>query len=306
MERERIDKGGKRIMREFRLQELSAVDRPAQVHAKLTLMKRDDNSKGDEMSKREQVTVEDLQLQLDEEITKSATASATAKEELDKANVDLEAARAEIEALKAKPSKDEEELLEGKDEKARKEFMALSKADRDKQIAARKVELEKIKKNDEVLAVEGVGEVRKSIVGEQQFAVFKVQQERFEKQEQELAAERDLRKRTQLTKVVTDEYDALPGKTVEKVEVLLAVEKMDEEARKTLNTMLAAGNKAIGAAFTTMGHNGEARKQAAGDFMKKVDEIRTTEKCGHQEAMQKARRLHPELFQVYQGEQTLN
>lgn len=278
--------GGRRIMRQFRLQELSAVDRPAQMHAKMTLMKRDDgdpnaNPKGDVMEKNDQVSVEDLQKKLDEEVTKAAALTA-----------ELEAAKAELVTEKAKPDKDEEDFIATvKDEEKTKKFLALSKDERKKV-------MEEAKKNDEVLTIEGV-EIRKSVVGTAQFAVMKSQHDRLTKQERDLAVERDLRKRAELAKVVADEYDNLPGETEKKVDVLAAIGKLDEDVTKTLATMLAAGNKAISAAFDTVGHKGEAKK-SAGDFMKRVNEIRVEDKCSNQEAMQKARQLHPDLFAAYQ------
>ncbi|RWD51234.1 MAG: hypothetical protein EOS25_13920 [Mesorhizobium sp.] len=41
MERIRVEKR-RRVMTEFAISELSAVDRPAQQHARMTIMKRDD------------------------------------------------------------------------------------------------------------------------------------------------------------------------------------------------------------------------------------------------------------------------
>jgi hypothetical protein len=297
MEREKIDKGtGRRIMREFRLQELSAVDRPAQQHAKMILMKRDDsNPEGDDMDKKVEVK-EDAPVTIDD-LTKTIS-ELTVK--LEKSESDRVKAESDLATEKAKLDPDDEEYAGKLDPDSRKAFIALTSKERKAKIGEAKKAAEKA---DEIMTIEGVGEIRKSVVGESQFAYMKTQQERLAKQEKELAAERDLRKRAELTKVVTDEYDNLPGELEKKVDVMKAVDDLPEEARKTLTTMLTAGNKAIGAAFTSFGHNGEARKRSAEDFMKKVEEVRILDKCSNQDAMQKVRKLHPDLFLAYQGQQ---
>lgn len=288
----RIEKGTgggtprRRIMEAFKLRELSAVDRPAQQHAKMTLMKRDSSESENATKKGTDMTQEEMQKKLDAEVAKSA--ELTTK---------LEKAEADLAALKAKEYEmDEEEAAAAAlmDEKSKKSFEAMSKADR-------KAHLAELRKNDEVLKVEGVGEIRKSLVGETQFAVFKAQQTRIEKAEAEAAKQAELAKRADLRKSIeTGVLKNLPGEVDAVVDAMKAIGDLDPTIGKTINTMLEAGAKAIGAAYTSLGHAGEAKK-AAGDFLKKVDEIKTAEKCSHQDAMVKARKDHPELFAAYQS-----
>jgi myosin heavy subunit len=420
MERERIEKG-RRIMRSFKLNELSAVDRPAQAHARKTLMKRDSSAevekivgfmkayldpcegarpfvdfvsasadqdkywramsvasdqlsgldsslrsiigdrnmvsadkesamrnsvedflasirgkmpevedalmkvipddpteldklaKGARSMAREQITIEDLQKKFDDEVAKSVKLVAdlettkndlkTATAALTKSTADIEALKAEAEKAKSKMPADEEEYAASmKDDKAQKAFREMAPE-------ARKAAMAKAKADDEVLKVEGVGEIRKSVVGEAQFALFKAQQVQNETIRKDLDAERDLRKRAELTKSVeTGFMKDFTGKTDDKVDVLKAIESItDEKVRKNLTDMLETGAKAVKAAFTTLGHGGQGSldpdvKKAADDFMAKVTEIKRAEKCSHMEAMQKAQKEHPALFKAYQGE----
>jgi hypothetical protein len=53
------------------------------------------------------------------------------------------------------------------------------------------------------------------------------------------------------------------------------------------------------AAFATVGTS--YGKAASADFSKRVSEIRARDNCSNREAMQKARREHPEAFAEYQG-----
>lgn len=134
----------KRIMRAFKLNEISAVDRPAQAHAKVVLMKRDDDAK-----KRFLKLIEDqLDEASDEQLDKfleaiDPTETVMTNEEFEKAvdaavnkatNELLESTHKEIAKLQAelaiaKSRMSDEELPfhdSIKDEEARKEFRELA------------------------------------------------------------------------------------------------------------------------------------------------------------------------------------
>jgi len=163
------------------------------------------------------------------------------------------------------------------------------------------------KKNDETLTING-REFKKSAVGEEAFAILKAQAEETEvlrtqvtKTTEDLAKERDARRMGELTKRATDELGHLPGTPEEKAGVLKALDEMPEECRTTIEAMFKAGEGAMVHAFNTLGtQQGDVRK-AAGDFKKRVAEVKSRDNCTESEAMAKARKEYPEEFKASQG-----
>lgn len=420
VERVRLRAGKKRIMREFSIDEISAVDRPAQAHARMTLMKRSGNdvnkddygapqaivqevqaltfdevlaeqgareaacqvkdniyarwwalqrsfetiaaddevspqdkvssmqdslrqfiaslaeesktiaeavtkslsavpalaellnpdgnsSEGDtEMTAAEKKQLEELQKQV-EDLTKKleaassddpAAKAAELQQALDEATAKVEElteklATSEDEAAKARMSPEEREFMTTLDKEGKGKFLAMSADERKK---AMKKSLD----NDETVLVGG-HTVRKSAVGEAQFAIIKAQQDELAKQADELRKEREAREAAQLTKRAEDELSHMPGETAEKVTVLHAIEKMDEAPRVALTKMLAVGDKAVAAAYDTIGHRGDKARKSAEDFKKRIAEVAARDKISKSEAMAKARAEFPEEFEAYQN-----
>jgi hypothetical protein len=102
--------------------------------------------------------------------------------------------------------------------------------------------------SDEVLKV-GDLEIRKSAVGDANFAIFKAQQ-------QEIAKERDAREILEFTKMAETLYPTLPGEPIAKAQALRAMQKLGENERKALETMLKSGNDARKATFREIGGSG--------------------------------------------------
>lgn len=113
--------------------------------------------------------------------------------------------------------------------------------------------------------------------------------------------ERELRETAELTKRADDVLKSFSGKTEDKVEVLRAISKMDEGPRAELEKMLAAGGKAIAAAFETIGHQQGDISKSGADFEKRVSEIVARDKCTKTEALRKARVEDPAAFEAYQS-----
>lgn len=221
-----------------------------------------------------------LKKQIEELTAKVATAETERDTALEKAKMSDE-------------EKDYEESLE--DDEKKKAFRALAPD-------ARKAEMKKRSDNDETVTIEGQT-IRKSQVGDAPFAIFKAQADRITKQEKELAAERDLRKRAELTKRAQDEVPNLPGTDDEKIDVLKAVDGLDEKVRDTITKMLKAGNDSAKLAFEKVGHRG-VNKGTDGDpaeFEKRVDEIASRDRISKNDAMGKARKEYPKAFEVYQA-----
>lgn len=159
--------------------------------------------------------------------------------------------------------------------------------------------------------VEGADEIIK--VGEKSFAKSKVGADAFEMmkaQQAEIVKERDERIVAQMEKRAGDEMPLLPGTAGEKALVLKALMGVPEAVRKTAESMLTAGEKAIKSAFVPAGIPGGVRSPEASasastlakarvDFMTKVSEIKARDKSSRTAAMQKAQIEFPDLWKMY-------
>lgn len=272
----------RREMQEFKITELSGVDRPAQAHAKMTIMKRADP--------------------LDEEdLNKGARNMPDDNKELEGLQKQVAELTAKLEA--ATKAQSDAEFLAKMDGKEKAWFETLSDDEKEK---ARKCSPEeraammnKALASDEVVKIDGV-EIRKSAVGDAQFTLLKQTSERMAAIEKSAAADREALAKATFEKRAEDEFGHLPGDKVAKGALLKAVNELPEEVRSTLDTMLKAGEKAIVSAFNSIGTRGDLAKKAAGDFSKRVDEIAARDKINKTAALQKARKEYPEEFKVYQ------
>lgn len=237
---------------------------------------------------------------------KIAVDASKAAEELTAKLNDATAKLAEInaklgeETTKAAMSDEEKAHLATLSGKAKMEFMTASSAER-------KAMMSKSAEGDETITVEGQT-VSKRAVGDAQFAIIKSQAAKIAANAEEIAKERTARENAEYTKRADAELKHLPGETMLKVKALRLIEKADAEVKEVIGKMLMAGDKAISAAYGTLGgrggdditKNGDDAKKA---FSKRVDEIQAADKTlSPAEALQKARRDYPEEFKAYQGQ----
>lgn len=147
------------------------------------------------------------------------------------------------------------------------------------------------------------GEVfSKRQVGNNLFTVLKSQQDRIDELAKSAQEEKDLRELLEFAKVAEDNLQHLPGTIEQKAGLLKSLNKsLDNDERALISKMLHAGNGGVGAAFKTLGSRGDEVKKAAGNFTKRIDEIRGRDSCTRTEAMQKARKEFPDEFAAYQG-----
>lgn len=224
------------------------------------------------------------------ELTAKVTAEETARKAAEGVAADAE--------KRSKMSDDEKSYMDRlKDDKSKKSFLDMAPE-------ARKAEIAKAASGDETITVNGT-EVRKSVVGETQFAIIKSQQDQIDKQAKNLAEEKDRRETAEYTKRAEDELSELPGENVAKAKVLKAIDSMEKDAKEALQTMLKAGAAAMKAAFTRLGHGGgpvdKSVTEAAQSFEKHINEIATRDKVGKDVAMQTARKEYPKEFEAYQA-----
>jgi polyhydroxyalkanoate synthesis regulator phasin len=141
---------------------------------------------------------------------------------------------------------------------------------------------------DEVITVGGA-ELRKSAAGEANFSVAKA-----------LADERDMAK---IEKRAETEFGHVAGTVAEKALVLKAAQTMTEDARKALDAILTSAETMAKGAFGRIGGGAGPSAtvaKAAEEFDGKVAEIAKRDGISQPEAMTKARREHPELFDAMQ------
>lgn len=234
--------------------------------------------------------------ELQDELTAATAKAEEAAAKVEKAEADAaEAAKAAAaELVKASMSDVEKDYFATLDKAGKDKFMDMDEEDRKK-------ESKKSLDNDEVLEVAGRS-IRKSIVGDDQFAVIKHQQEESVQLNKALTEERDRRVTVELTKKAETDLSHMPGTTEEKVAALKVLGDMDAEARKALETMLAAGDKAVSAAFKTIGHgDGSKGDPDAAAFSKRISEVKKRDECTQNEALAKAREEFPEEFKAYQN-----
>lgn len=254
----------KRILKEFQINEISVVDRPAQKGAKMTIMKRDETAEflgkninsEDNMSEKTK-TVEELTANL-ETVTKSVT---ELTEKLAKAEAERE------EAVKiSKMSDSEKTFMEKMDGKDKKDFMDMSPEDRKKK-------MDGMKKNDETVTVEGQT-ISKSEVGDAQFAIFKAQAEKIAKAEDRIAKAEETAALAILEKRASDEFGNLPGTDAEKAVMLKALSTLDKSVSENIETILKAANEANAGAFENIGKkNGTVEDTVEAKIEKRAKEI---------------------------------
>lgn len=177
-------------------------------------------------------------------------------------------------------------------------------ADLTKRAEAAEAEVQKLKdaeiaKNDEVITVGGK-EIRKSKMDPEAFAVIKAQADDLAKRDDEI----ELGK---FQKRAEDEFGNLPGEPVAKAKALRAVSKLDEETRKTIETMLKSGNETVGKGMKEIGGNGGDPKdgltKAETQIDAKAKEIAKRDSVTYEAAYTKALDENPDLYKQYQDEQ---
>jgi hypothetical protein len=228
--------GTRRIMRAFKMSEISAVDRPAQIGARATILKRDDRSPPDGsllLSKG----IEDM-------------TEAEVKKMIDDA---VKAATADIAKLNAPTEAQITERINT----AVSTAVAKAQADTRTEMEAEFKKREEIAKGDEILKDSDGNEIRKSVVGEGTFKFIKAQADKIE-----IAA---------FEKRAGDEIPHLPGTTTLKARCLRVVSKIDDkEVREGLEAMLKGGSAAVKTMTVSKGHDLPAEVTNAEDGIDKL------------------------------------
>lgn len=276
----------KGIIRTLTLREISAVDNPAQEHARVVIMKRA-GEEGATMTKEEE---DKLKKDL------SDTQAALAARDSEKAALAAQNAELAVMATLSDEEKDHHKSLSKEDGAA---FLKKSASERGQIIIAKKA-------GEEILKVDGK-EIRKSVVGADMFAILKSQQAAIEANRVALEKANKEAQTATLRKRAGDELAKLPGTEDEKVEILRSIDAIaDENVRKAALAALKAGNSALAKAFDTFGSEGgnEPANIAKGkqDFNAKVEEVMKRDNISRSSAIEKVTDQHPELHAAAFGE----
>lgn len=230
----------RRIMRSFKLNEISAVDRPAQKGARMTILKRDGQddlrtASPHQVEKGIDMTTEELKKLLDD--AAKAIVADIAK------NSGKAPTEAEITAQ-----------IDAAVSKAVAKAVADTKTTMEADFAKRQEAIAK----DETFEAEGVT-IRKSEVGESTFKLMKAQAERIELN--------DFSKRAET------EIPTLVGETTLKAKCLRAISKLEKEVREGVEAMLKGGEAFARLAMKAKGHDhvtGTASENTAAGKLEKL------------------------------------
>lgn len=266
----------------------------------------------------EKTDLEKLQDRLTEITKQFEDAKKAGSEKVTKLEADLATATAALKAAteeaatekaKAALAGDAKDCYDGMDDTGKKKFLVLSDGDRAPIVKAFAEARDLAKKNDEKLEVNGIT-IFKSKVGAEQFGIFKFQSEEIAKSNAKIAkAEADAA--ALVVKGYVDTMKELPGTPEEKIALFTAINKagLDEKVRKTLDDITALALKAAQGAFNSLGHDGKGGgspeavakgQQAVAAFNTKVNEVAKSEGISKNQAMEKVRKGHPDLYKAMQ------
>jgi vacuolar-type H+-ATPase subunit I/STV1 len=239
----------KKIITKLQLNELSNVDRPAQRPALALIVKRVggqvEQQPNEETLMPESKTGTIEKADFEKEVSKL-------KSEIKKFSSEKESLQAELAKAQAQAS------FTDADKAAYAQMSESEKADFEKLDAKeRKQLIAKRAASDEALIIDGK-EIRKSVVGEDSFAVFTAMQKRLDLSEQIAKKERDERLMTQMTKRAEDTYPNIPGKPEEKGKMLMGIEKLGADEKELVEKALTVANAAIAKTFKSEGHGEDA------------------------------------------------
>jgi hypothetical protein len=249
------------VMTKFRIDELSAVDVPAQTGARKAIMKRNSANHGGEADHGHQsedqgaTMTPEIKKALgladtatDAEVLAAVTKAATAGSEasaaaLEKANAELKIAKA-----KATLSDKEKQLMDGKTDEEVCKFADLTAEQRAAEVA-------KAAAGDETVEIEG-RTISKRAVGDDMFAVMKSQAKRIDDAAAAIVKANDERETAVFAKRASDEFPHLAGTVDERAAVLKAISKMDETTKASAEAILKAAEGAAKFAFSRRGAGG--------------------------------------------------
>lgn len=236
----------------FKINEISAVDRPAQEHARMLIMKRDEPKPKETVMK---LTAEQQAAQ-DEAIAKAVADAVKKTNDEAKAKADAEIAVAK----KFGEFNDAEKAhYNSLDEAGKKDFMLKSAEQRKDVIAA---EIAKAADKDPVVYKANDGTEYRKSAGDNMIALAK----RADEAEKIAKSEREIREGNELKKRATELFPNMAGTPEVKAALLKSIEGIaDETTRKAALESAKAGDAALKAAFNSVGNSRSVADGSAQD-----------------------------------------
>lgn len=272
--------GKRRILNDFVIDKIAAVDNPCQEHARVAIIKRKEDVM-DQIAKKDH---DDLIAKLNGDWQKK-------HDDLVKSVEKLTAENAESVA-KAKMSDDEKECYDRMKDEDKKKFLVKSADER-------KAEVAKLKAGEETIVVSGVT-IKKSATDPAVFEIMKAQQEQLDESKLAIEKSRDEAETARIEKRVSTEFLHVPGKPADLAKVFKAAAKMPIEVQTIFETVMKAAEQMAARGFEKIGLSiGEIRKGQE-PFNAKVQEIMTVRKISKADAMVAAAQEHPDLYQAFQ------
>lgn len=219
-----------------------------------------------------------------------------------KAVVDATKSQAEeMETLRkvADLSDDQKTYYKALSDDKKPEFLSKTAKERFKIVTEKLVE-------DEVLKI-GTHEIKKSVVGESQFEVFKFQHEQIEKTKKELQIEKDKSELLDFSKRADSQYPHIPGTSELKGKILKAVEKLEDQevSKAILGTFTSLEKLMSGYLFTENGTPDDINKintidDPEAELDKRAEEFSKKDgKISKEQAFVKLVNSDPECKQLY-------
>lgn len=207
------------------------------------------------------------------------------------ASLDAEIAKREDAEAVAKMSDEEKAYMSRLDDEKAAAFRKLSADERAKAMKVAKAA-------DETVVIDGET-VAKSAVGDQTFAILKAQAARMEAIEKQAKADRDAAELATLEKRASTEFSALPGTPAELAQVLKAVNTLDGDIAKRVESILKAANATAQEAFVTKGHKAGSSIDADSPLEKAAAELRKADpNLTEAQAVAKALDANPSLYEA--------
>ena len=295
----------RRIMRDFTIEEISAVDRPAQAGAKVTLMKRADKAQNHKERKMDftkmsddELSKMDMEKMSDDDKKKwMAEKDKRAKMSAEKAAKKLEKAEKVI-ALKA----DERAHYDALDDAGRQSFLELGTEAQTE--AVQKAAVAKADANPVIYKSLDGEEFRKN-----DDARMVAMAKRADEQAKIIAKQAEDAEKTAYAKRAEDELPNLGGDVPGRAALLKAIDGIeDDELRKSAGEALKSANIAAGDNFTSKGHSfgrtgaaGSVAKAAtANEFEAAVQDVMKADGCSRSVAIAKVGRTNGNLAKQMQ------
>lgn len=250
----------KLILKDFVLNEISGVDRPAQPTATMSIIKRAQGKDEDSFKKK---LMECIEAGSDNPLSKLITKAITEHNTEDKNMVksDLEKVQEKVDSLTKsletqKSDLEKQTFLASLNDEEKTFFKALHDPEADAFRALseeeRKKKMKLNKAADETLLVDGQS-ISKSEVGEGMFAVIKSQQAEISKNQAAIKVATEKALTDSFTKRATETYKHLTGKPEEIGAVLKVMAGASEGERKTFDAIFKAADEMTSKGFKPQG-----------------------------------------------------